>query len=118
MEIIAKCDGLPLAVKVMGGLLRQKNTRQRDWEKILNDSIWSVSQMPEELNYAVYLSYQDLNPNLKSCFLHYALLAKNTVFYANNIIAMWISEGFVHGNSTCDLEALGKDYHGQLIAFF
>jgi len=116
MEIIEKCDGLPLAVKVMGGLLRQKNTRQRDWEKILNDSIWSVSQMPEELNYAVYLSYQDLNPNLKSCFLHYALLAKNTVFYANSIIAMWISEGFVHGNSTCDLEALGKDYHGQLIA--
>ncbi|EES08064.2 hypothetical protein BDA96_05G056500 [Sorghum bicolor] len=116
MEIIAKCDGLPLAVKVMGGLLRQKNTRQRDWEKILNDSIWSVSQMPEELNYAVYISYQDLNPNLKSCFLHYALLTQNTVFYDDNIVAMWISEGFVHGNSTCDLEALGKDYYGELIA--
>lgn len=72
--------------------------------------------MPEELNYAIYLSYQDLNPNLKPCFLHYALLAKNTVFYDDNIVAMWISEGFVHGNGTHDLEALGKEYYSQLIA--
>ena len=115
MSIIAECDGLPLAVKVIGGLLRQKRTRRSDWTKVLNDSTWSVSQMPEELNYAVYLSYQDLNPELKSCFLHYALLPKNTVFWYDRIVAMWISEGFVHGNSQ-DLEVLGKEYYDQLIA--
>ncbi|CAD6257911.1 unnamed protein product [Miscanthus lutarioriparius] len=115
MSIIAKCDGLPLAVKVIGGLLRQKNTRRSDWENVLNSSTWSVSQMPEELNYAVYLSYQDLHPELKSCFLHYALLPKSTVFRYRRIVAMWISEGFVHGNSQ-DLEVLGKEYYDQLIA--
>ncbi|XP_066341033.1 disease resistance protein RGA2-like [Miscanthus floridulus] len=115
MSIIAECDGLPLAVKVIGGLLRQKRTRRSDWTKVLNDSTWSVSQMPEELNYAVYLSYQDLNPELKSCFLHYALLPKNTVFRYDRIVAMWISEGFVHGNSQ-DLEVLGKEYYDELIA--
>jgi Leucine-rich repeat (LRR) protein len=31
------------------------------------------------------------------------------------IVAMWISEGFVHGNSQ-DLELLGKEYYDQLIA--
>ncbi|XP_066341041.1 putative disease resistance protein RGA1 [Miscanthus floridulus] len=115
MSIIAECDGLPLAVKVIGGLLRQKMIRRSDWKKVLNDSTWSVSQMPEQLNYAVYLSYQDLNPELKSCFLHYALLPKNTVFRDDRIVAMWISEGFVHGNSQ-DLEVLGKEYYDQLIA--
>jgi len=49
-SIIAKCDGLPLAVKVIGGLLRQKNIRRSDWKNVLNDSTWSVCQMPEELN--------------------------------------------------------------------
>uniref|UniRef100_A0A0A9FWR5 Uncharacterized protein n=1 Tax=Arundo donax TaxID=35708 RepID=A0A0A9FWR5_ARUDO len=63
MGIIAKCDGLPLAVKVMGGLLRQKKTRRGEWESVLNDSVWSVSQMPEGLNYAIFLSYQDLHPS-------------------------------------------------------
>ena len=115
MSIIAECDGLPLAVKVIGGLLRQKRTRQSDWTKVLNDSTWPVSQMPEELNYAVYLSYQDLNPELQSCFLHYALLPKNTAFWYEQFVAMWISEGFVHGNSQ-DLEVLGKEYYDQLIA--
>ncbi|CAL4989370.1 unnamed protein product [Urochloa decumbens] len=114
MRIITKCDGLPLAIKVMGGLLRQQKTRRSDWDNVLNDSIWSVSQMPEELNYAVYLSYQDLHPNLKSCFIHYALLPKSHVFWYHNIVAMWISEGFVHGNS-CELEALGQQYYDQLI---
>ncbi|WVZ54180.1 hypothetical protein U9M48_005020 [Paspalum notatum var. saurae] len=70
--------------------------------------------MPAEINNAVYLSYQDLKPNLKPCFLHYALLPKSTLFWANTIVAMWISEGFVHGNS-CDLEVLGQDYYNQLI---
>ncbi|KAF8762260.1 hypothetical protein HU200_009647 [Digitaria exilis] len=114
MGIIHKCDGLPLAVKVMGGLLRQKRTRRGDWDNVLNDSVWSVSQMPEELNYAVYLSYHDLPPSLKSCFLHYSLLPKSTWFYLDEIVGMWISEGFVHGNAR-DLEEVGRQYYEELI---
>ncbi|KAG2555995.1 hypothetical protein PVAP13_8NG042601 [Panicum virgatum] len=114
MEIITKCDYLPLAVKVMGGLLRQKTARRREWENVLNDSIWSVSQMPEELNYAIYLSYEDLSSSLKPCFLHYSLLPKSRVFLDCEIIGMWISEGFVHGTSR-DLEEIGKEYYDELI---
>jgi hypothetical protein len=114
MQIIAKCDCLPLAIKVMGGLLRQKMTSQRDWENVLNDSMWSVSQMPEELNYAIYLSYEDLSPSLKPCFLHYSLLPKSRVFFTDDIVGMWISEGFVHGTSR-NFEEIGKDYFVKLI---
>ena len=114
MEIITKCDYLPLAIKVIGGLLRQKRTSRRDWKNVRNDSIWSVSQMPEELNYAIYLSYEDMSPNLKPCFLHYSILPKSTMFLASDIVAMWISEGFVHGTSR-DLEEIGKEYYDELI---
>ena len=114
MEIITKCECLPLAVKVIGGLLRQKTVKRRDWENVRNDFIWSVTQMHEELNYAIYLSYEDLSPSLKPCFLYYSLLPKSTVFFANEIVGMWISEGFVHGRS-CDLEEKGKEYYDELI---
>uniref|UniRef100_A0A3B6UAQ5 Uncharacterized protein n=1 Tax=Triticum aestivum TaxID=4565 RepID=A0A3B6UAQ5_WHEAT len=115
LQVIEKCDGLPLAVKVMGGLLRQKGKQRHDWEMVLNDSIWSVSEMPEELNYAVYLSYEDLPPCIKQCFLHYSLLPKGGLFHRAEIIGMWISEGFIHGSSDDDLEELGMKYYSELI---
>lgn len=115
MRIIAKCDCLPLAIKVMGGLLCKKMARRGDWEKVLNDAIWSVSQMPEELNYAIYLSYEDLHPSLKQCFLHYSIiLNKTTIFFVDDIVSMWISEGFVEGNSD-ELEELATQYYNELI---
>uniref|UniRef100_A0A0E0BME7 Disease resistance R13L4/SHOC-2-like LRR domain-containing protein n=1 Tax=Oryza glumipatula TaxID=40148 RepID=A0A0E0BME7_9ORYZ len=39
MEIIEKCGGLPLAVKVMGGLLCRREKRRADWEQVLQDFI-------------------------------------------------------------------------------
>ncbi|TVU26665.1 hypothetical protein EJB05_29220, partial [Eragrostis curvula] len=114
MGIIAKCDGLPLAVKVMGGVLLQKNRRRSDWETVLKDSLWSVSQMPEELNSAVYLSYQDLDHPLKPCFLYFSLLPKSEIFNVDEIVGMWISEGIIHGNLD-DLENIGREYYDELI---
>uniref|UniRef100_A0ACD5TBL0 Uncharacterized protein n=1 Tax=Avena sativa TaxID=4498 RepID=A0ACD5TBL0_AVESA len=98
----------------MGGLLCQRDIKHREWEIILNDSIWSLSEMPEELNHAIYLSYEDLPSCIKQCFLYYSLLPKSTLFYDNNIIGMWISEGFVHGTSD-NLEELGSKYYKELI---
>ncbi len=85
MKIIDKCDGLPLAVKVMGGLLRRRGRRRADWEQVLQDFIRSVP--PGELNDVIYLNYQDLHPCLKQCFLHCSLLPKNVVFYNVTVLA-------------------------------
>ena len=92
MRLVEKCDGLPHGVKVMGGLVCQKRIRRTNWQKVLDDSLWSVSQMPKEQNYAIYLSYEDLQPFLKPCFLHYSLLPWGTLFSVDDIVGMWISE--------------------------
>ncbi|KAF7076947.1 hypothetical protein CFC21_081545 [Triticum aestivum] len=114
LQIIEKCDRLPLAIKVMGGLLCQKDKERRAWEKVLNDATWSVSQMPDELNYAIYLSYEDLSPCLKQCFLHFSLKPKRTIVHDNEDVGMWIGEGYVHGDPE-KMEELGFDYHKELI---
>uniref|UniRef100_A0ACD5Y0N1 Uncharacterized protein n=1 Tax=Avena sativa TaxID=4498 RepID=A0ACD5Y0N1_AVESA len=115
LKIIQKCGGLPLAVKVMGGLLRKRGELRRDWEQVLNNSKWRITEMPKELNYAVYLSYEDMPPYLKQCLLFCSLLPKSELFHMHHVVAMWISEGFVYGNSN-DLETLGVNYYKELIS--
>lgn len=114
MEIIGKCDGLPLAIKVVGGLLCRRDRNHGVWSEILSNSTWSVDGMPQDLNYVLHLSYEDLSPHLKQCFLHYSLIPKNVVLGSDTIIGMWISEGLVL-QCTKGLEELGEDYFKELI---
>uniref|UniRef100_A0A453TE73 Disease resistance protein RGA4 n=1 Tax=Aegilops tauschii subsp. strangulata TaxID=200361 RepID=A0A453TE73_AEGTS len=115
LKIIQKCGCLPVAVKVMGGLLRERGGLRRDWQQVLDDSKWSTTKMPNELDHTVYISYEYMPSYLKQCFLYYSLLPKSRNFTMDEVVAMWISEGFIHGNSN-DLEELGKIYYKELVS--
>ncbi|CAL4983590.1 unnamed protein product [Urochloa decumbens] len=120
MKIIKKCGGLPLAVKVMGGLLSTRSQSELEWEAVLNHHAWSVVGLPKELDNRIYLSYEDLSPQLKQCFLYCSLFPKATNIGKINIIPMWISEGFIqpqHGSSSrgYQLEDIANEYHRDLI---
>ncbi|KAF7098150.1 hypothetical protein CFC21_099914 [Triticum aestivum] len=99
----------------MGGLLRERGGLRRDWEHVLDDSKWSVTKMPLEINYTVYLSYEYMPSYLKQCFLYYSLLPKSKPYNMDQVVAMWMSEGFLHGNSS-DLEELGRNYYKELLS--
>jgi len=120
MKIVRKCGGLPLAIKVMGGLLSTKPQSETDWEAVLNHRAWSVDGLPEELDKRIYLSYEDLSPQLKQCFLYCSLFPKATRILHRSVVPMWISEGFIQpqgGSSSHDdqLEEIATEYHKELI---
>ncbi|VAI94326.1 unnamed protein product [Triticum turgidum subsp. durum] len=115
LKIIQKCGYLPTAVKVMGGLLHERGGIPHDWQQVLDDSKWSTTKMPDELNHTVYLSYEYMPSYLKQCFLYYSLLPKSRIFTMDEVVAVWISEGFIHGNSN-DLEELGAHYYKELVS--
>uniref|UniRef100_J3MWE6 NB-ARC domain-containing protein n=1 Tax=Oryza brachyantha TaxID=4533 RepID=J3MWE6_ORYBR len=113
MKIVEKCDGLPLAIKVVGGVLCKRSRTKNDWENILDNQVWSKTVLPDELNRAIYLSYEDLPPNLKQCFVYYSLFPKDEIIGPDKVVAMWTAEGFLgtDGNST----QLGIDYYKELV---
>ena len=49
MDILKKCDGLPLAIKVIGGLLSTRYPSELEWKAVLESHAWSVSGLPEPL---------------------------------------------------------------------
>jgi hypothetical protein len=122
MEILKRCDGLPLAIKVIGGLLSTKYPSESEWKAVLNNPAWSVHGLPQELDNRLYLSYEDLSPQMKQCFLYCALFPKGTSIPRDVVISMWISEGFIqppetHGSSHDDdrLENVAMEYYWGLI---
>lgn len=120
MKIIKKCGGLPLAVKVMGGLLSTKSQSEGDWEAVLHHRAWSVDGLPEKLDKRIYLIYEDLSPELKQCFLYCSLFLKSTSILQRQVVPMWISEGFIQaqgGSCSHDdqLEEIANEYYKELI---
>jgi Leucine-rich repeat (LRR) protein len=122
MGILERCDGLPLAIKVIGGLLSTKYPSESEWKAVLNNPAWSVDGLPQELDNRLYLSYEDLSPHQKQCFLYCGLFPKGTCIPRDVVISMWISEGFIqppetHGSSHDDdrLENVAMEYYWGLI---
>lgn len=111
LEILGRCGGLPLAIKVIGGLLRQRDMNIVEWERVLNNRAWSIVGMPEELHHAIYLSYDDLPPHLKQCLLYRSLFP---IRCRDPLVQMWISEGLVSSSCSDNLEEIGGNYIEQL----
>ncbi|XP_031129954.1 disease resistance protein RGA2-like [Ipomoea triloba] len=93
-KIAQKCKGLPLAVKVMGSLLCFKHTRD-DWQNVLDNKIWESDEVVTELFPHLYLSYNDLTPNMKQCFSYCAVFPKDYKMKVDMLIRIWMAQGYV-----------------------
>ena len=122
MEILENCDGLPLAIKVIGGLLSTRYPSEHEWKAVLNMPAWSLTGLPLELDNRLYLSYEDLSPQLKQCFLYCSLFPKGQEIKLIVVAAMWISEGFIEtpdesrtSSHEYGLEEIAIEYYRELI---
>ncbi|XP_071904394.1 putative disease resistance protein RGA3 isoform X2 [Coffea arabica] len=113
-KIAEKCKGLPLAAKTMGSLLRFKDTVQQ-WQNVLDSEIWQLEEAAVELFPHLYLSYNELSPELKRCFSYCAVWPKDCVINVEDLIRLWIAQGYVRpGRRGERLELVGREYFNNL----
>ncbi|KAG1347822.1 putative disease resistance protein RGA3 [Cocos nucifera] len=115
MEIVKKCDGLPLAIKAVAGVLCTKERTRRAWSGVLESTAWSTSGLPEEVKGALYLSYEDLPRHLKQCFIYCSLFPEDYTLRMDYITQLWIAEGFVKAEGSSTMEETAKEYYRELI---
>ncbi|CAI9277611.1 unnamed protein product [Lactuca saligna] len=113
--IVKKCDGLPLALIALGRLLRTK-ADEEEWKELLNSEIWSLGKR-DEITPALRLSYHDLSANLKLLFAYCSLFPKDYMFDMEELILLWMAEGFLHQSSTGkSMERMGVECFEDLLS--
>ncbi|KAH0757054.1 hypothetical protein KY290_020547 [Solanum tuberosum] len=94
-DMVEKCRGLPLAIVVLSGLLSHKKGLS-EWHKV-KDHLWKNIKEDKsiEISCILSLSYNDLSTALKKCFLYFGIFPEDQEVEAENIIWLWMAEGFV-----------------------
>ncbi|XP_077215890.1 putative disease resistance protein RGA3 [Tasmannia lanceolata] len=114
-KIVKKCNGLPLAIEALGGLLRS-NTNENKWKNILESEMWEISKMRNDIIPLLKFSYDHLPACLKQCFVYCSLFPKDYEFEKDTLIQCWIAEGFIQPEGRKRLEDIGFTYFDELMS--
>ncbi|XP_042454713.1 disease resistance protein RPP13-like [Zingiber officinale] len=110
-DIFKKTKGLPLAIVVLGGVLRG-TSQASDWRKKMEHISREFREGEDQILRILALSYHDLPHHLKPCFLYFAAFPEDYSIWAERIIHLWIAEGFIQTNDKVDqtMEDLAEAY--------
>ncbi|KQK16596.1 putative disease resistance protein At1g50180 [Brachypodium distachyon] len=112
-KLAKKCDGLPLALAVLGGYL-SKNLNMQAWSSILSD--WPSTKDGHMMQNILARSYKDLpNHYLRSCFLYLASFPEDYEIYVVDLINLWIAESFIPYTPNHKLEETAHKYVTELV---
>ncbi|CAL5380955.1 unnamed protein product [Camellia sinensis] len=114
-KIVEKCKGLPLAAKTLSGLLRCKE-RDEEWVDVLCSKIWDLSHAESDILPALRLSYHHLPSHLKQCFAYCSIIPNDYEFEEEEIVLLWMAEGFIMQKREKQMEDVGGDYFRELLS--
>ncbi|XP_057957202.1 putative disease resistance protein RGA3 [Malania oleifera] len=115
--IVKKCGGVPLAAKVLGGIMRFKREKQ-EWLSILESERWNLPESEDGIIAALKLSFDNLpSASLKQCFAYTAIFPKDYVIERVKLIQLWMAQGFLESSQKCSLvmEDKGNEYFKILL---
>ncbi|XP_033147790.1 probable disease resistance RPP8-like protein 2 [Brassica rapa] len=118
-KMVTHCGGLPLAVKVLGGLLANK-TMVEEWKRV-DDNIQSqIVRIDDKSQDSVYrvlsMSYEDLPMQLKHCFLYLAHFPEDDKIQVDRLYYLWAAEGIIKSSGDGETTwEIGEYYIDELV---
>ncbi|XP_013633813.1 PREDICTED: disease resistance protein RPP8-like [Brassica oleracea var. oleracea] len=118
-KMVTYCGGLPLAVKVLGGLLANKNMVE-EWKRVYDDIQTQIVRIDENSQDSVYrvlsTSYEDLPMQLKHCFLYLAHFPEDDKIQVETLYYLWEAEGIITSSGDgATTRKIGEEYIDELV---
>ncbi|KAM3694181.1 hypothetical protein ACJW31_07G040800 [Castanea mollissima] len=117
LDIVRKCEGLPLALVAIGGLLSTKEKVPLEWKKLHNSLTSELQSNPHltSITKILSLSYHDLPYYLKSCFLYFGIFPEDYSITDSRLFRLWIADGFIKAKKGITLEEVAEENLTELI---
>ena len=113
MQIMKMCQGLPLIITILAKILA--NMDQDGWEEVVQGLSPSTILSIEQCKATLKKSYKHLSNHLKPCFLYFGAIPKDYEHTVEELIWLWVAEGFVLKTQFRNSEGLGNDYMIDLV---
>ena len=115
MDIVKKCQGVPLAIKIIGSVLYFKKSVD-DWLNIKNNELINVTELKNGILPVLKLSYNHLPSHLKYCFAYCSLFPKDYLIDKLTLIQLWIAQGLIQSpDENLLLVDVADDYFKELL---
>ncbi|KAA8547768.1 hypothetical protein F0562_004197 [Nyssa sinensis] len=113
-EIVKKCNGLPLALKALGSLMRFKSS-ESEWVSMKESDIWDLPEDGNSILPALRLSYDNLPLRLRQCFTFCCIFLKDYPMQKDMLIQLWMANGFIQPRGQTGLEEIGLEIFNDLV---
>nr|XP_027119618.1 putative disease resistance protein RGA4 [Coffea arabica] len=112
-RVLRRCDGLPLAATLIGGLLSKK--RKENWQSILEESLLNGDQ--GGIEQILKVSFDHLSPApVKKCFAYCSIFDQDAELEQDLLVELWMAEGFLQPDSQNQtMEGMGYEYLRTLL---
>ncbi|KAK4380859.1 putative disease resistance RPP13-like protein 3 [Sesamum angolense] len=114
-QIACKCQGLPLAIVVVGGLLSKMDKKLDVWDNVAQSVGSLVLGEADHCQNILALSYNHLPDHLKACFLYMGIFPEDYEISVKKLVWLWVAEGFIRPSMLKSLEEVAEDYLEDLI---
>ncbi|PRQ59296.1 putative P-loop containing nucleoside triphosphate hydrolase, leucine-rich repeat domain, L [Rosa chinensis] len=113
LKIVKRCNGLPLAAKTLGSLMRNKK-KIHEWQAVLQSKTWELKEIQQDVFRPLLLSYHDLTPATKRCLLYCVTFPKDYVYDRNYLIELWMSQDYLNDKDNKEKIVVGQNYFDDL----
>ncbi|KZV48521.1 hypothetical protein F511_08420 [Dorcoceras hygrometricum] len=114
IRIATQCQGLPLAIVVIGGILLEKGIDS--WERVAKSVDAYIAMEPSKpVDSLIELSYNHLPYHLKAIFIYFGMFPEDFEIPVWKLIRLWIAEGFIQSKEGMSLEDIGEEYLDDLV---